>query len=177
MLKVIEAEEEHLCVGVNVLDFSAVTAGTWRSQHRHPSYRDAIPSLIHLQHRGLELADEVVASITVVVIAHNLGQVQYGHPRAVQDALSACSHPSKPHVYCVGISSCHLVSLGFLSCLLQDCWKSRLKFPKDEGCAGYPTHPASVPPLVRPGPSAILSSNSAVLYIAGLLGVGILPKS
>lgn len=102
-------------------------------------------------------------------------------PELSQDALSACSHPSKPHVYCVGVSSCHLVSLGFLSCLLQetfqDCWKSRLKFPKDEDCAGYPTHPASVPPLVRPGPSAILSSNSAVLYIAGLLGVGILPKS
>lgn len=51
--------------------------------HIHPSYRDAIPGLIHLQHRGLKLADEVVASITVVVVAHNLAQVQHGHPRAV----------------------------------------------------------------------------------------------
>lgn len=175
MLKVIEAEEEHLCVGVNVLDFSAVTAGTWRSQHRYPSYRDAIPSLIHLQHRGLELADEVVASITVVVIAHNLGQVQYGHPRAVPGCALSLFSPEQTS--CLLCGHFLLVSLGFLSCLLQDCWKSRLKFPKDEGCAGYPTHPASVPPLVRPGPSAILSSNSAVLYIAGLLGVGILPKS
>lgn len=33
-------------------------------------------------------------------------------PELSQDALSACSHPSKPHIYCVGISSCRLVSLG-----------------------------------------------------------------
>lgn len=107
LLKVTKAEEEHLCAGVNILDFSAVTAGTRRSQHIHPSYRDAIPSLIHLQHRGLELADEVVASITVIVIAHNLGQVQHGHPRAVpgcalsllppeQTSCLSCGHSLLP---------------------------------------------------------------------------------
>lgn len=62
-------------------------------------------------------------------------------PELSRGALSACSHPSKPHVYCVGIPSCRLVSLGFLSCLLQKtfqgCRESRLKLPEDEGCAGY----------------------------------------
>lgn len=74
---------ECLSAWSKVLDFFIVTAETPGSWHICLSYRDTIPSLAHLQHRGLELADEVMTSIIVIVVAHNLGQVQHGHPTAV----------------------------------------------------------------------------------------------
>lgn len=91
---------ECLTAWSNVLGFFIITAETLGSRHICLSYRDAIPSLAHLQHRGLELTDEVMASITVIVVAHNLGWVQHGHPRAVP---RRCSQP-------VSISA-HFVSI------------------------------------------------------------------